>query len=137
MGARRLRTVVKWIALIVGGFALAACGHATAAQSNSEVTSPTTEATRLCSSAFATRYLNSAPGTVGDVRSLTVGPGNRPGKDAFIGESDRQTVAWCWTGGPGDYTLYAVVQGHPPLKIEGLGGPLETQTPAPGPAAIP
>jgi hypothetical protein len=137
VGAKRLRAVVKWIGLIVGSFALAACGHATTAQCNSEVTSPTTEAARLCSSALAAHYLNSAPGTVADVRRLTVGPGYRPGKDAFVGEADTQTVAWCWTGGPGGYTLYAVVQGHPPLKIEGMGGPLATQTPAPGPAAIP
>ena len=137
VGAKRLRTVVKWIGLIVGSFALAACGHATTAQSNNAVTSPTTGAARLCSSAFPAHYLNAASGTVADVRSLTVGPGYKPGKNAFVGEADSRTVAWCWTGGPGDYTLYAVVQGHPPLKIEGMSGPRATHTPAPGPGAIP
>jgi hypothetical protein len=91
------------------------------------------EASKLCTSAFGA-IVNSATATVGELRTITVGPGLHPGKDALVGVPASETGAWCWTGTSGDYTLYAVVQGHPPVKIEGLA---VAQAPAPGPAPIP
>lgn len=124
-------------ALLLGSFVLAACSHSTPAQPSGEGGRTSTGAAKLCSSAFGTHYLNSATGSVADVRTLAVGPGYRPGRDAFVGMAGSHTMAWCWTGAPGAYTLYAVVQGHPPFRMEGLGGTLELQAPAPGPAPIP
>ena len=95
--------------------------------------SPTNSA-QVCASAFGARYINSAPATIGDVRSITVGPGGQPGKGAFVGLPASQTAAWCWTGTPGLFILYAVVDGHPPVRIEGIA---QSQLPTPGPASIP
>ena len=125
---------MRGIALIVAGCTLAACGRSAASPSSSQTASPNSEAAKLCSSAFDSHYINSATGTVGDVRSISVGPGSQPGKDAFVGIPASQVAAWCWTGTTGDYTLFAVVHGHPPLKIEGM---TVAQAPAPGPAPIP
>ena len=122
------------ICLLVGlALCAAACGSGPS-PSSGQAASPTTEAARLCSSAFGSRYINSAVGTVSEVRNLTVGPGFQPAKDAFSGVPAGQVAAWCWTGTSGDYRLYAVVQGHPPIKIEGMA---VAQAPAPGPAPIP
>ncbi|HET9732945.1 MAG TPA: hypothetical protein VFP54_09750 [Acidimicrobiales bacterium] len=124
------------IALVL---ALVGCGSSitkglTPVTETSHMTSPATEATKMCSSAFGSHYVNSAIGTVGDVRTLEVGPGLQPGESAYVGLPASQVSAWCWTGTPGDYTLYAVVGGRPPLKIEGMA---VSQAPAPGPAPIP
>jgi hypothetical protein len=118
----------------MASFTLTACGRSVASRSSSHTTSPTTEAANLCSSAFGSYHINSAIGTVGDVRTLTVGPGFQPAKDGFIGVPAGHAAAWCWTGSSGDYRLYAVVRGHTPLKIEGMA---VAQVPAPGPAPIP
>lgn len=125
---------VKWAALIATCCVLGACGRSAASPSSSQATSPITDAAKLCSSVFDAHYINSAVGIVRDVRTLTVGPGYQPGKDAFVGVPDGQVAAWCWTGISGAYRLYAVVQGHPPLKVEGMA---VAQAPAPGPAPIP
>lgn len=98
---------------------------------------PASEASKLCASAFSARTLNSATGTVAEVRSLTVGPGIRVAAHAFPGVSGSEVIAWCWTGGPGHFVLYAVADGHAPVKVEGLSGPNATQTPQPGPPPIP
>lgn len=124
----------RTICLLVGLTLCAACGRSGPSPSRSQATSPTTEAARLCSSAFGSRYINSAIGTVAEVRTLTVGPGFQPAKDAFSDVPAGQVAAWCWTGAAGAYRLYAVVQGHPPLKVEGLA---VANAPGPGPAPIP
>ena len=134
MGVERLLVVMKWTALVVASFTFAACGRSEASAPSGHATSPTTNAAKLCSSAFGSRYINSAAGTVGDVRTLTVGPGFQPAKDAFVGVPVGHVAAWCWTGSSGDYRLYAVVRGQTPLKIEDLA---VAQAPAPGPAPIP
>lgn len=134
MGVGSLMRAMKWIALMATCCALGACGGSAASRPSSQSTSPATDAAHLCSSVFGSHYINSAMGTVGDVRTITVGPGYQPGKDAFVGVPDGQVAAWCWTGTSGDYKLYAVVQGHPPLKVEGLA---VARAPAPGPAPIP
>lgn len=134
MGVERLMRAMNWIALFVASCTVAACGGSAASPASSQATSPATEAAKLCSSAFGSRYINSALGTVGDVRAITVGPGFQPAKDAFSGVPASQVAAWCWTGTSGDYRLYAVVQGHPPVKVEGMA---VAQAPAPGPAPIP
>ena len=95
----------------------------------------------LCEDALGSQVLNSASGTVNDVRTLVVGPlwpahpFSYP--HAFPKASGSQAIGWCWTGHPSNYTLYAATSGYPPLRVEGLAGPLETRTPAPGPAPIP
>ena len=128
--AMRLGSVLFSVLGAVVGFTLTACGSPAG---------PVTEARSLCQSAFGTKALNSAPGTVEDVRNLSIGPppGYQPGSHAFRGTNGSQVIGWCWTGKPGDYEMYAVTSGFKPVKIEGLAGPLETKTPLPGPAAIP
>jgi hypothetical protein len=104
---------------------------------------PAADAKALCQSAFGSMALNSAPGTVEDLRTTTVGPPPPPpGRplgfaNAFPKAEGRQTIGWCWTGKPGNYELYAVTTGYKPIRVEGLAGQSETKTPSPGPAAIP
>lgn len=102
--------------------------------SDNTATSAAIVSARLCSSAFGTTYANSDPTTVEDVRSLQVGPGYQPGKGAFRGAAGTQVAAWCWTGSPGIWRLYAVAQGYPPVLTEGVSF---SQIPSPGPAPIP
>ncbi len=98
---------------------------------------PAAQVTALCRGAFGNRALNSAPGTVQDVRTLSVSVGPPQHPQAFAKARSKQMIGWCWTGGPGNYVLYAVATGYKPLRIEGLGGTSFTNTPAPGPAPIP
>ena len=99
-----------------------------------EVVSSRTVASQFCRLAFGSRVLNSAPGTVGDLRTLVVGPGDRPAPNAFPGRLTGEIIGWCWTGEPGNYVLYAADGGYQPVRVEGI---TVSQTPAPGPAPIP
>lgn len=103
---------------------------------------PAAVATSLCQMAFGSKALNSAPGTVENLRATTVGPPPLPGRplgfaNAFPKAEGSQTIGWCWTEKPGSYELYAVTTGYKPIRVEGLAGQLETKTPSPGPADIP
>jgi hypothetical protein len=91
-------------------------------------------ASSLCRVAFDTGALNFASGTVGDLRNLAIGPALRPAPAAFAGAGAAEPIAWCWTGSPGNYTLYAVAHGYQPVRVEGLS---QRELPDPGPAAIP
>jgi hypothetical protein len=102
--------------------------HVTNAQANAEA---------LCRAAFGTRYRNAAPGTVAEVRTTVIGPGARLGKDAFPGSPPGAITAWCWVGHPGLYRSYAVGPGSARVYMGGIGGPLATATPQPGPAVTP
>jgi hypothetical protein len=88
-----------------------------------------------CESAFGRKALNSAPGTVQDVRTLQVGPGYHPAPHAFAKAPPRESIGWCWTKKGTTYTLYAVAAAYKPVRVEGLGTTIHT--PAPGPAPIP
>ena len=88
---------------------------------------------QLCQSALGSRVLNSAPGTVGELRSLVIGPNDRPAPNGFPGRITGQIIGWCWTGEPGNYVLYAAEGGYQPLRVEGIA---VGQAPAPGPAPI-
>jgi len=91
----------------------------------------------MCSRSLPQGFLNAAPATVSDVRSIRVGPGGEPGKNAFPAAAGADIAAWCWTGGPGHYILFAIGPDGSRVLIEGLSGPELTSTPAPGPAPIP
>jgi hypothetical protein len=91
----------------------------------------------LCQSRFGTRYLNSAPGTVAEVRAVTAGPGALATPGAFPGAAPRALAAWCWIGRSGDYHDYAVELGFAPILKGGIAGPLATTTPPPGPPIYP
>lgn len=93
----------------------------------------------LCRDTLGSRALNSAPVSVKVLRaSIPGGPGRAPPfRDAFRGAPTAAVAAWCWTGAPRSYRLYAVVQGYRPRYFEGVAGSPFTRTPAPGPAAIP
>lgn len=125
--------MTRWVVLMLAVCGLSACDRSMADRARSTATLPMDAAT-LCGSALGTNYLNSAPTTVGDIRHLSIGPPGQPYRGSFAGLDDNRIAAWCWTGSPGGYTLYAVAQGRPPLRIEGV---TVSQTPAPGPALIP
>ena len=109
----------------------------------SSPSTPADLAQSLCQNAFGAKALNSAPGTVEDLRTTIVGgPPPSAGQplefaNAFPKAEGSQTIGWCWTGRPENYLLYAVAAGYKPVHIEGFGGRSFTKTPAPGPAAIP
>jgi hypothetical protein len=105
------------------------CGHAASPES------PVALAKSDCEGDFGSKALNSAPGTVEDVRTLEIGPGSRPVPHAFAGAPRKDTIAWCWTKKGTTYNLYAVAAAYKPVRVEGLGNAIHT--PAPGPAAIP
>ena len=103
-----------------------------------EVHSPETKgalAKSECERSFGSKALNSAPGTVEDVRSLEVGPGNHPAPHAFRTAPPKELIGWCWTRIGTTYTLYAVAANFKPVPVEGLGN--TAHTPKPGPAPIP
>ena len=128
-----VRRVMGALALTVP---LGACGGPSPHSISAASPPPTATARTLCHNAFGFGSLNSAPGTVSDVRAFIPGgpSDNRPAPHAFPRASSDEVVGWCWTGGPGSYDLYAVAAGYKPVRVEGLGGPLETKTPPPGPA---
>jgi hypothetical protein len=94
---------------------------------------------RICETALgATKtVLNAMATSVQDVRQLAVGPGPPVAPHAFATAQGTDRAAWCWTGVPTNYTLFAVGPDGSTVRVEGLGGPTFTSTPAPGPAPIP
>lgn len=56
------------------------------------------DAAHACRSAFGARLVNSAVGTVGEVRGVRIGPGYSPpqARNAFPGAASSQAAAWCW-----------------------------------------
>jgi hypothetical protein len=93
----------------------------------------------MCAIALgATRtVLNAAAASVQAVRELAVGPARRVAPHAFATAQGSDPAAWCWTGGPTNYTLFAVGPDGSTVKAEGLRGPTFISTPRPGPAPIP
>jgi hypothetical protein len=96
----------------------------------------------LCRSALGAKALNAAPGTIGALRKLIVGPtsvsiATSRFAHVFPGAKGAQIIGWCWTGEPGNYKLYAVAAAYKPVGVEGLRGKTYRMTPAPGPAPIP
>jgi hypothetical protein len=105
--------------------------------SSGEVKSAHAVAVAKCRAVFGSRFLNAAPGTVAEVRATMIGPGARPGKDAFSDTPPGAITAWCWVGHPGLYRSYAVGPGSERVYMGGIGGPLATTTPRPGPPVFP
>jgi hypothetical protein len=91
----------------------------------------------MCRRSLDGGFLNAEPATVSEVRLIRVGPGGQPGQDALPSAAGETLAAWCWTGVPGAYTLYAIGPDGARVRIEGLSGPEFASTPAPGPAPIP
>ncbi len=94
-------------------------------------------AAALCSRAFGTGALNSAPASVGEVRGWVTGPRTQLGAAAFPGAAPSQFAAWCWTGSAGAYRSYAVGPDGNSLFMGGISGPNITDLPDPGPPRIP
>ena len=130
-------TAVLPVSLSLMALCLGACGGSSRASNPRVIGTPASEAARLCGSAFPGHALNSVIGTIEEVRSLKVGPGYSPAPNAFAHLPQSQEIAWCWTGAPGHYVLYAVASGQKPVRVEALLGPNASQTPEPGPAPIP
>ncbi len=139
---RRRRNLAALLAAVVvaaGALIAGLIGTGVVLSGRSAPENPAVVARLLCNGAFGNRALNSSPVSVKEVRtSVPGGPAESPPlRDAFRGASTGAVAAWCWTGKPQNYHLYAVVQGYPPRFFEGVVGPPFTSTPAPGPAAIP
>ena len=71
-------------------------------------------ATELCSRALGHTAKLATATTVGDVRTLSVGPAQNLHSDAFPGARSTDLAAWCWDGphtrsdGGAEYTVMAV-----------------------------
>jgi len=98
-----------------------------------------TGAGRMCAAALGSTktVLNAVAASVQDVRELVVGAGRAVAPHAFATAQGTDRAAWCWTGRPTDYTLFAVGPDGSAVRVEGLGGPTFVSTPPPGPAPIP
>lgn len=99
----------------------------------------TADPERMCADALSSTktVLNAMTASVQDVRELRVGIGPPVAPHAFAPAPATDRAAWCWTGEPTNYTLFAVGPDGSAVRVEGLGGPTFTTTPAPGPAPIP
>lgn len=98
-----------------------------------------TDAERMCADALASTktVLNAMETSVQEVRDLVVGVGARTARRAFATADGTDRAAWCWTGGPTNFTLFAVGPDSSAVLVEGLRGDTFVTTPAPGPAPIP
>jgi hypothetical protein len=130
----------KAAALVFGAVALVALGGSLAAiESGGPAPRPVPSvlyptASQLCRAALGSKMLNAKLTTVGAVRALRIGPDAAPAPHAFAPTPGSQVAAWCWTGKPGTYRLYAVTGSHSAVHVEGVTW---SSTPRPGPAPIP
>jgi hypothetical protein len=72
----------------------------------------------------ADKVLTAGPATaVDDLRSVTMGPGYKPAKDAFPGVAGTAPATFCWTKGSGDqYDSYGVTGDGKSVKLASVGG---------------
>lgn len=89
---------------------------------------------KVCQTALRSPVVSATATTVGDIRRLTVGPGQRPAQHAFGSLADSTTAAWCWTGGSGEYVSYGATLDGQTIQLAKLGG--FTTTPS-GPPVVP
>jgi hypothetical protein len=121
------------------GLLLPAWYSVVAGPSHSPAPAATADPGRMCATALGSTktVLNAMAASVQDVRELVVGPGRAVAPHAFATARGTDRAAWCWTGRPTNYTLFAVGPDGSAVRIEGLGGPTFISTPPPGPAPIP
>ncbi len=84
-----------------------------------------TDAQQMCERALGVgTVLSSGPvTTVGELRSLTEGPGYRPAKNAFPGVADSSAAAYCWTKGASDlYDSLGVTGNGESVRLASIGG---------------
>jgi hypothetical protein len=130
----------KAVVLVFGAVAFVALGASLAAvETGTPVPRPVASvlhptASQLCRAALGSKVLNAKLATVGAVRALRIGPDAASAPHAFAPTPGSQVAAWCWTGRPGTYRLYAVVGSHRAVHVEGVTW---SYTPRPGPASIP
>ena len=93
-----------------------------------------TSAMRVCQAALRSPVVSATATTVGDIRRLTIGPGQRPAQHAFGSLADSSAAAWCWTGASGDYVSYGATLDGQKIELASLGG--FTTTPS-GPPVVP
>ncbi len=127
------------VALVLGAVAVVAFGASLAATEASAPTRPVPSvlhptASDLCHAALGSRALNAKLTTVQAVRAVRIGPGLAPALHAFPATPLSQVAAWCWTGRPGSYSLYAVAGSRKLVRVEGVAF---DKVPSPGPAPIP
>jgi hypothetical protein len=148
MNARRRRFLVVSVSLVtvfaIIGVSITMTSGSAPGKNGAKTTapaSPSALARDLCQTSLGAQALNSAPGTVAEVRSTFVVAPSPSGKlefpNAFPGARGNQIIGWCWTGKPQLYELYAVASHFKPMRVEGLGGAYILKTPEPGPAPIP
>lgn len=104
-------------AVIAGLVVLTGCSTGSATQAEGPQT--------WCERALgADKVLTSGPATtVGDLRSVTMGPGYKPAKDAFPGVAGTTPAAFCWTKGSGDqYDSWGVTDDGKSVKLASVGG---------------
>lgn len=91
----------------------------------------------LCRRALGSGYLNAGAAKVKDIRTLDAGPARTPWKDAFPKAKADDPAAWCWTGAPHSYVLYAVGPSGEHIQVEEYGGANAVTVPKPVRPAIP
>lgn len=91
-------------------------------------------AMQTCLNALRSPVETAAATTVGEIRSLTVGPGYRPAEHAFGALRDESPAAWCWTGGDGTYVSYGATADGQFVELAAVGGGGSVPT---GPPVIP
>ncbi len=111
-------------------------GKVVPAGAGSSTAAPTAAQT-MCEDALGTgTVLSSGPvTTVGELRSLTVGLGYRPAKNAFPGAADSAPAAYCWTRSGSDlYDSYGVSDTGASVKLASIGGVPDVPS---GPPVVP
>lgn len=90
----------------------------------------------MCRQALGTAAVASAGPltTVGDVRSLTIGPGFTPATGAFPDLLPTAAASYCWTGHSEAFTSFAVTLDGRKIKLAGIHGMAAAPT---GPPVIP
>jgi hypothetical protein len=121
--------------LLMGVVALVALGASLAAVETSPPAVSAVTASKLCHEGLGSKAPNAELTTVAEVRIRRVGTYPYPvAPHAFTPTNGSQLAAWCWTGRPGHYKLYAVAARYKPVYIESVNFP---KTPPPGPAQTP
>ena len=112
-----MATRLAVLAGVVASVALAACSS-----HDGPTPRKTSQAEAICAGSLGAASVSAAETSVGEIRGLTIGPGQRPAKDAFPGVSDSTPGAWCWTGGPTDFVSYGVAATGQRIVLANVGG---------------
>jgi hypothetical protein len=94
----------------------------------------TSPAEAICVAALGKVTVSGVETSIGEIRRWTVGPNQRPAKDACPGVPDSARGAWCWTGGSQGFVSYGVTATGQTFEFAEFHGMSSTPS---GPPAVP